>query len=734
VDLSQYGPAVRAVLETERTTSEELLEGILLLVELGEPELARPLLDRLLQTPPDAATLADLARDFGSHRLLRLATTDTLGQPARDFATAAIEAYAAEVRDPQRLNQLIAQLNDPRAEVRFAAVAGLLQAPQPAAVALVSALDDAQGESHRNWLQVALAELAPASYGPLLAGLDAEAATTRAQAATLLGRTAPAYLVDRLLSPAVADTDPQVRSAASEATGRMIGRVPSPEAVERMLEESIENHLSGNLPLATDENGLVEVWHWDPVQQVPVATRLEPTQAHVHLAAQLAEDLVQLAPRDMAHLKQALMLRLATGQADWPPQDWPVSLDDGVLEELALQSLHEALEQNLPRAAAGAAQLLGETATPSSTDLLVRRAPAESPLVRALDHPSRSVRWAALSAIMRIDQGHPYPGASRVLRTLMDFIRAGARPRAVIALPLLEKAQTLGATVDRLGYEVTLATTGRQAILAAADQGGADLVLVDARISHPTLREVLYQIRAYPSSAGAAVGVLGIGKGLDWARQVAEDHPRVEAFPHPLELSGDTATEDTPIPPTEALADDPTPPRIILDEQAVSAIIERLHSTDQAFAAEDLPSRIEMARQAMMWLSELVARPDNFYDVRQYESVILQATNEPELAESGIAILAQLGSHESQHRLVDMASTYGLPIELREMAAEAFRASVQRYGVQLTASEILAQYDRYNASETADRPTQAVLGHVLDTIEGERPQDQRVNGLTGVGQ
>ena len=50
-------------------------------------------------------------------------------------------------------------------------------------------------------------------------------------------------------------------------------------------------------------------------------------------------------------------------------------------------------------------------------------------------------------------------------------------------------------------------------------------------------------------------------------------------------------------------------------------------------------------------------------------------------------------------------------------AAEAFRASVAAHGVLLTTDQILAQYDRYNASETADAATQKVLARVLDVIE-----------------
>ena len=58
-----------------------------------------------------------------------------------------------------------------------------------------------------------------------------------------------------------------------------------------------------------------------------------------------------------------------------------------------------------------------------------------------------------------------------------------------------------------------------------------------------------------------------------------------------------------------------------------------------------------------------------------------------------------------------------LPIEARRAAAAAFAASVRRRGLRVGRDQVLRQYDRYNASETADAATQQVLGQILDVIE-----------------
>jgi DNA-binding response OmpR family regulator len=363
--------------------------------------------------------------------------------------------------------------------------------------------------------------------------------------------------------------------------------------------------------------------------------------------------------------------------------------DAAFARQILLGAMEEAIEQDLPHAIAAAAR--GLRKVPPDERVLLSQAPAESPLVAALMHPNRKVRWEALATIMAIDPANPYPGASRVMQTLANFIQAGGRPRAVVAAPLLEKAQTIAAAVSAHGYDVDLATTGREANLAAAARGGADLVLVDARINQPELREVLYQLRAHPASSGARVAIVGTGRGLEQGRNVANDHQTALAFPYPQ------------------------------DEGDVAAIIERLQrSTANELAAGSLPDREAMSRQALAWLGAIAARDVSLYDVRKFEPIVLQATSRIEQAAEGAGILASFPSHESQLRLVDLANSRALPIAARSKVAEAFRASVERFGVQLTSSEVLAQYDRYNASETADRATQDVLAHVLDSIEAGR--------------
>ena len=93
------------------------------------------------------------------------------------------------------------------------------------------------------------------------------------------------------------------------------------------------------------------------------------------------------------------------------------------------------------------------------------------------------------------------------------------------------------------------------------------------------------------------------------------------------------------------------------------------------------------------------------------------ALHNPKLAAKAVAVLANLNSAESQRALVDMASRFTQPLELRKAAAAAFCENMQKHGILLTTEEIRRQYDRYNESEKQDAATQHVLGLILDCLE-----------------
>ena len=116
-------------------------------------------------------------------------------------------------------------------------------------------------------------------------------------------------------------------------------------------------------------------------------------------------------------------------------------------------------------------------------------------------------------------------------------------------------------------------------------------------------------------------------------------------------------------------------------------------------------------------LAELSSAENKLYDVRRVQGCVLAALYVPELSTKVVKVLGNLDTPESQRALVELASRWTPPIEVRKAAAIAFRRNTEANGILLTTQEILRQYDRHNESEELDVNTQHILGLILDCIE-----------------
>jgi hypothetical protein len=219
-----------------------------------------------------------------------------------------------------------------------------------------------------------------------------------------------------------------------------------------------------------------------------------------------------------------------------------------------------------------------------------------------------------------------------------------------------------------------------------------EFILVDMNIQLPNIREVVYQLRANPETGEIPIALLAADGRFAAAQRVAEDHERIMAASRPHS--------------PEVLA------RTIED-------LIRVARRDTASPAE----RAAQAVQATAWLARLAAAERSFYDVRRAAAAIETALFMPESSPSAIVALAKLGTPHSQRALLDFLGQPSLPMASRTQAAEAFRDSTAVHGILLTSDEIVAQYDRYNASANADAHTQQLYGSVLDAIEA--PSDAR---------
>jgi CheY-like chemotaxis protein len=348
--------------------------------------------------------------------------------------------------------------------------------------------------------------------------------------------------------------------------------------------------------------------------------------------------------------------------------------------------LADALAANYTHAAVAAINALAKR---GFDDVLYSADAQPMPLAKALRHPNRRVRFAALEAIMKLDPKSPYSGSSRVPETLAWFAAGTGERRAISAVRTTVAATDFANLLAAFGIHADATDRGREAIDRAWETPDLEMIFVDVNINGPGIREVIYELRINPTTAEIPIAILAPTSRLAAAEQIAAEHKRVITAPR------------------------------VHSPEVLGRLIERLTNLSGRFATPP-NERATEAVAALSWLSKLAAGDRPFYKIRSTEPVIEAALYGTTAAAPAIAALADLGTAESQLALVNFASQASLPVEIRSQAAEAFRKSVAARGLLLTSSEILAQYDRYNAGERADADTQRILGALLDAIETRR--------------
>ncbi|MBI2823372.1 MAG: hypothetical protein HYX69_01635 [Planctomycetia bacterium] len=696
-------PVAQALLASKPSTPSELVRSIRALVNLGHPAAAAPLAQQLIDQKLNDDALVALADEFGSAVFLRLARVPELNPAAAQFCTAVLDAAQRKTHDPARVAGLIDELKKATTpQERAGVVAKLRPAGSAAVAALVPVLaDKARAGEHAN-ICAALAALGSVAIEPLVAILDEDDPALVTQAVDVLGRSNDPSVVEYLLAPSLApDSPPAVQAAGRRALARYLAPRPTPTQAAARLHERIQTGLQrieqSRPPLVLVREPAM-VWHWDAGQKRLVHENVTPAAADMAAAVKLAGDARRLRPDSpvirrlyLATLAQAIALagdeQAASGGSSHldKARATLTALDVAELEDL----LGFALDTNRPAAATVAARLLGAVGDAS---LLDSHSPQPSELARAAAHPDRRLRFAAVEAILKLRAERPYAGSSCVADALGYFARSSGAPRALVVASHATEADRVAGLLTTLGYEADTATDARVALRLAKTQGDYEFILADMATAGPVSGELLQRFRADYRSARIPVAIMAMGDELDAAQRRARRVPLCTAVLRAMDAA--TLQFD-----------------LSLLQQA----------TGSGPASRD--ERRAQCAQALAWIAELAAHPQQIYDLRGLDESVLESLDEPELTMPAIAALARLDTPRSQRALVNLASRLAAPLALRRAAAAAFAESVSRYDTLLTGSEIARQYELYNASEALDVDTQRVLASILDTLEARAAAD-----------
>ena len=675
-------PAVASVLDQPRDTPAQQLSAIFTLLDLGQADVAQVLWKEFSGTELDDAAKAALVKHFGVARFLILARREGADglAGARQFAETSLQAAAQLNRNPERLAQLISQLSNQNDEVRQAARSDLAVTGDAGAHACLEALAQANDEKLRTELLLTLAKMRPGVEPLLIAALADGRGQFRRDLVELAGYLRLQDAVPWLAAIAAgADDEKTVVAAAHAALGKM-GLSPPNVADARAVVLSEIQRLESHQHPATAESPW---WSYDPEQKNLIARELATDQKHLLTIAQLARILSQLPNATASDRRLTLIYAYQVSQVLDQPlaadlQQWADSLNAEELSEM----LHESLQGNQITAAIACCRLLGVRQGEAA---LLSLHGQQSSLATALLHSNGELRYAALEAVMKIRPQQAFAGSSAVPKALWSFAASAGTPQAIAASSVVSRASDWAGQLRGMGYDATPVATGRKALRTALDSPRLELILLDSDIGRPLVREVIYQLRSTQQTARVPIAVLSSLHNLPRTERLAEQDRWLLATPRP---HGDEAMQE---------------------------VLERLVELDTSRTSAE--RRTEQAAAALGWIADLLATGHPYDELLREADLINETLYQPELTAVSLRVLSVLGTANSQQTLLNYVSSTTLSIESRREAGIAFANSVERFGKLLTSEEILRQYDRYNASETADRQTQEVLGGVLDILE-----------------
>ncbi len=696
MEMAPEDPAVAAILETKPATPAECAIAAKTLADLGHPDLSKRFLKQVLDAKLNAQQLADLGEEFGKRVFLDMAGQTALRPEARQLADAVVAATAARHSDAQRIAGLITQLQDPSADKRMQALAGLQEAQAAAVGPLLAVLADPARTAEMANVRTVLAAMGRLAREPLGAVLQGADPKLMVQAILVLAEMGNPKAAIDLVGPCVSEkSDAEVRAAAAAALRQLTGHVPTRPQSLWLLRNEARMYFDRRQPIENVVDGRVELWQWDGQQRRLTARSGTPADAVQATAARFARQAYAVDPTD--HETQLLYLAtMLEAAAHARGLDRPLDEQDPALaaaRPFGVRTTEEVLQYAMthrhPAAAAATARLLGAMGKAAE---VLQQGDRPAPLALALQDPDRRLRMAALEAIVRLQPSGPFAGSSYVPSALSFFVGSSGTRRVLVGGPSLDEARTLGGLLAAAGCQADVATTGKELLRLATTSPDYESVWIDVSISHPVIGTLLQELQRDGRTALLRAGLIARAGFLPQAEHVAELDPMAKAFSRPH------------------------------DERAVREQVAEL-ATLAAEEFVDFDARQRQAARALDLLVELSQSSTGLYDLRRVQDAVLVALYNPRLAPRAVAVLANLNSTESQRALVEVASRLTQPLRLRRAAAAAFCENRAKHGILLSREEIETQYQRYNKSEKQDAATQHLLGLILDCLEGSAKTD-----------
>ena len=682
---------VRTVAQSNPTTAIELAKAVGLMIDIEEFQKAGEYLDSLASLELDGKTSYELNRVVGSDVFYEIARADQLQPRGRELALRVFASATEWANSDSRIDSLIKQAATKDKYARGEVFAKLNRVGPKAAARVIETFADENRDEEFPALRGILYAFGDAAVGPLLGAAEATEPSIRIEAIRALATLENNRAIDILLRISLSQqTQSPYRELASFHLNKN-GRAPQQAEVETRLSQRVERFLDGRRETAETLLGEVDVWKWnDETKRLEVSV-IDPDLAARLRAAELAQTLYEINPgnarnRELHLISQLEYAKRLVGASDQIDVDEFLKQADNINAGEIERILTVAIEHDLMHAATAACEVLKRLGNESQV-----YGSEMSPLVKAILVGDRHLQFADFDAIAEINPKTAYAGSSHFAELAAYFASSRFEQKAAVGHIRSEVAQAWSTAANPRGWNSVSASSSRELFETATSDPDVGILLVSDTLQGPRYVELLLQLRSHWKTRRMPIGVLASDSDrLIKSVRYTEGIDRLLTFP------------------------------LSIDADAIGSQLKQLEEQETTWTVSS-DDRYRHAARSVKWLESAVVDLDlDFYHFGRHQKQLLGLLYHPEFTGSAAKILATQPTAVAQRAMLGFVSQGDLPIEARELVADAFETAVKRGGTMLTTREIELQYERYNASESQPKETQQVLGRVLDVIEARR--------------
>lgn len=188
--------------------------------------------------------------------------------------------------------------------------------------------------------------------------------------------------------------------------------------------------------------------------------------------------------------------------------------------ELLANLVEDAMRQKKTSVVLAVVRVLGERNEPKAAVGSGKPGGGERPalLVKALDYDDPRVQFAAADGLLRSTVAPAHGRTAQIVKILAGAVGAfpaeGAQPKALLADPDQQRAESVAGLLRRLGFEIEQVKTGRELFRRLHERSDIDLLMIDRHVADPLLPDLIPQLRADRRGRGLPVFLIASPDGL----------------------------------------------------------------------------------------------------------------------------------------------------------------------------------------------------------------------------